>query len=343
MNDKATLNETARPVPPGEVRARGRKISLRGEDEFHQCWFPVALSSEVAVGQVIGAPFLDGRVVIYRTSDGAVHVHSAYCRHLGADLSIGKVVDDRLRCPFHFWRYDGKGVCAAVPAGDPPPRQARLFDYPAAESLGIIWAFNGETPIHPVPRFELDEEDLVVDAFRNPLAMQVDSSIVFLNGFDLQHFKAVHGMAMEVDESQVVEREHTLTFKVKVHTPEFGDVELERKLWGTSSVSVQSVSDGRKVYLLHSLCPTSAHSTQGFLVNATPKVVTADPSELEAIQKILAQSHEYSLRLVNEDAPIFDTIRFRADCMTASDRFLAFGIRYIRNFPRAHPGRELIQ
>jgi hypothetical protein len=29
--------------------------------------------------------------------------------------------------------------------------------------------------------------------------------------------------------------------------------------------------------------------------------------------------------------------------MTASDRFLAYGIRYVRQYPRAHPGRELIR
>lgn len=324
-------------------RSRGTKIEFRGEDEFHACWYPVALSSEVPVGGLIGAPFLDGRVIVYRTSDGAVHVRSAYCRHLGADLSVGRLVDDKVQCPFHFWRYDTSGSCAEVPAGDPPPPMAKLFCYPASESLGIIWAFNGDEPLHPAPHFaqEPTEAGLVVDAFRNPRPMQVDSSIVFLNSFDLQHFRVVHGMPITVDEDQVSQRDHTLCYDARVTTPEFGEVIQKRRLWGVNTVTIASETDGRTLYLLHSLCPVGQSATQGFLVSATPS--DAADSDDAGARALLARSRDYSLRLVNEDAPIFDTLSFRRDNMTASDRFLAYGIRYVREYPRAHPGRELIR
>src|SRR5438105_5932851 len=138
MTTQTNSGESTKTVPIVDLRRRGTRIEFRGEDEFHQCWYPVALSAEIAAGSVAGAPFLDGRVVVYRTSDGIAHVHSAFCRHLGADLSLGRMVDDQLQCPFHFWRYDSGGACAHIPAGDAPPKQAKLFDYPTAESLGII-------------------------------------------------------------------------------------------------------------------------------------------------------------------------------------------------------------
>lgn len=343
MAEQTVSNEAVQAVQPSNAWRRGTKIEFRGEGEFHQCWYPVALSSEVPEGGLIGAPFLDGRVIVYRTSDGVVHVKSAYCRHLGADLSVGRLVDDKVQCPFHFWRYDSTGACAEVPAGDPPPPYAKLFSYPTAESLGIIWAFNGDTPLHPAPHFEQAESEygLVIDAFRNPLPMHVESSIVFLNSFDLQHFRVVHGMPIEVDLSQVNERDHTLSYEAHVSTPEFGDVIQSRRLWGVNTVTIASETKGRKRYLMHSLCPVGANATQGFLVSATPRDPAAeDDGELKAL---LAQSRDYSLRLVNEDAPIFDTLSFCRDNLTASDRFLAYGIRYIRQYPRAHPGREMIR
>ncbi len=340
MTKEAVPNEAEKTSRLVDARGRGTRIEFCSEDEFHACWYPVALSSEVEQGGLIGAPFLDGRVIVYRTSDGIAHVKSAYCRHLGADLSMGRLVNDRVQCPFHFWRYDSTGSCVDVPAGDPPPPYAKLFNYPTAESLGIIWAFNGETPLHPAPHFGRNEELLTIDAYRNPLPMHVESSIVFLNSFDLQHFRVVHGMSIEVDQDRVSEHEHTLAYEARVSAPEFGDVVQDRRLWGVNTVTIVSETQGRKLYLMHSLCPVGKNATQGFLVSATPAPENATDDSARAL---LARSRDYALRLVNEDAPIFDTLSFRRDNLTASDRFLAFGIQYIRRYPRAHPGRELIR
>nr|WP_308207222.1 Rieske 2Fe-2S domain-containing protein [Mycolicibacterium pulveris] len=74
-----------------EAERRPKTMPKEGEGGFSQCWYPVALSSEVSKGQLIGCEFLDGRVVVYRGDDGQVRVQSAYCRHLGADLSVGEV------------------------------------------------------------------------------------------------------------------------------------------------------------------------------------------------------------------------------------------------------------
>ena len=330
-------------IQPAPVATpRGVPVEFHGPDDYHACWFPIALSHEVATGQVIGTPFLDGRVVVYRTSDGAPHVLSAYCRHLGADLSVGCVVEDKLQCAFHRWEYGANGRCVNTAAGDPPPPRARLFAYPTAESLGIIWAFNGESPSHPAPHFPVKEEELVFDAFRNPIPMLVDSAIVFLNSFDIQHFRAVHKLAIDVDPSTVVEKDGVLIYSAKVVASEFGATTQDRILWGTSTVTIDSAKGDRKFYLLHALCPVGPDKTQGFLVNATPRD-TGPSADGQALEAMLADTRAYSLRLVNEDAPIFDTIHFRKDSLIASDRFLSFGMRYISRYPRAHPGREMIR
>jgi phenylpropionate dioxygenase-like ring-hydroxylating dioxygenase large terminal subunit len=326
---------------PKKASSRGEELRFRSEDEFHQCWYPVALSSEVPAGALVGAPFLDGKVVVFRTSDDAVHVMSAYCRHLGADLSVGSIADDRLQCAFHCWRYDVTGACVEIPAGDTPPPRARLFVYPVAESLGIIWAFNAEEPLHPPPNFGCAEADLVIDAYRNPVTMPIDSSVVFLNSFDLQHFRVVHKLKIEVDPDRFKEEDHTLTYQAKIVAAEFGEIMQNRKLWGVNTVTIESDRSGRPLYLMHSLCPTSQKSTQGFLVNATSK--DASSSSSVRVEEVLRAAREYSLRLIAEDAPIFETIKFRRDCMTASDRILAYGIQYVMRYPRAHPGREMIR
>ena len=62
---------------------------------FHQSWFPPG-AGEAGGGQVMGRDFLGTRVILYRDATGkATVVQSAFCPHLGADLSVSEVVDRR--------------------------------------------------------------------------------------------------------------------------------------------------------------------------------------------------------------------------------------------------------
>jgi phenylpropionate dioxygenase-like ring-hydroxylating dioxygenase large terminal subunit len=58
-------------------RRRPQPLPPEGEGGFSQCWYPVCLASEVASGEVIGADFLDGRVVVMRGADSVAQVLSA--------------------------------------------------------------------------------------------------------------------------------------------------------------------------------------------------------------------------------------------------------------------------
>ncbi|TMJ22384.1 MAG: Rieske 2Fe-2S domain-containing protein, partial [Alphaproteobacteria bacterium] len=110
------------------------------ESGFHRSWYPLCLARDLGVGSVIGRAFLGSRVVAWRDAAGKPVVQSAWCPHLGADLSLGQVVDGRLRCAYHHWSFDGAGACAHIPTGDKIPGAARIFTYPAAEKWGLVWA-----------------------------------------------------------------------------------------------------------------------------------------------------------------------------------------------------------
>ncbi|MGH7925776.1 MAG: aromatic ring-hydroxylating oxygenase subunit alpha, partial [Candidatus Binatus sp.] len=118
--------------------ARSSKLRHKQPAGFHQSWYAIARSDEVRAGEVIGRDFLDGRAIAYRGENGQAVVMNAYCRHLGADLSMGKVFGNDIRCAFHHWQYGPDGGCTKIPASEKIPKAARMFKYPTAEKWGLI-------------------------------------------------------------------------------------------------------------------------------------------------------------------------------------------------------------
>src|SRR5258707_13339007 len=75
---------------------------LRGLEPF---WHPVLPASHLGEGPV--AVELLGRPLTVVRLDGGIACMDDVCRHMGASLSLGEVVDGgRLRCRYHGWAYD---------------------------------------------------------------------------------------------------------------------------------------------------------------------------------------------------------------------------------------------
>ena len=71
-------------------------------------WFAVAWSREVAPGQLLARRLLGRDVVLWRSAQG-IHCWRDLCIHRGAQLSLGRVRDDRVICPYHAWEYNSGG------------------------------------------------------------------------------------------------------------------------------------------------------------------------------------------------------------------------------------------
>jgi phenylpropionate dioxygenase-like ring-hydroxylating dioxygenase large terminal subunit len=106
-------------------------------------WFPVARATEVGTRPLpVGA---DGRAyVLVRLRPGAeVTAFPARCPHRLAPLATGAVVEGRLQCPAHGWRFDAEGRCADIPslgsAGTPPPRADLAMPWAVEERHGWVW------------------------------------------------------------------------------------------------------------------------------------------------------------------------------------------------------------
>ncbi|HEY0940249.1 MAG TPA: Rieske 2Fe-2S domain-containing protein [Steroidobacter sp.] len=314
------------------------KIPAEGEGGlFRQSWYPICLSSEVASGQVIGRPFLDGRVVVFRTEQGDAHVVSAYCPHLGADLAVGTVRGSNVQCAFHHWQYDCTGTCVKTGIGDPPPRAARLFKFPTIERWGIVWAFNGEAPLFELPQLPYPDEQLEIRAYKWPKPFACDPWVFAANTPDMQHIKVVHKVQFSVpDPHDLVEWDPWgLQYTVKgIHQ---GGVEIDWRvgLRGTGFFWRHGTANGvwSAAVTGFGLPRPGEHQVYGAYIALKGPNAEQQLATLRALTE----------RTIGEDEPLLSSIHYRHGYLTKSDRTLAKYFQLLRQYPRAHPSAAFIR
>lgn len=157
-----------------------------------QSWYVIALSKELKRGAALSRSFLDRKVAVFRGADGVVRALDGRCPHLGANLGLGAVMENNLRCAFHHWSFAGNGRCAGIPYMDSPPHFARTFSYPAEEKYGAVWIFNGPKPVFPIPYFSARQEQELRCSILKPQTLSCHPHVITANGLDVQHFKTVH-------------------------------------------------------------------------------------------------------------------------------------------------------
>jgi phenylpropionate dioxygenase-like ring-hydroxylating dioxygenase large terminal subunit len=156
-------------------------------------WHPVARSDALKEGVVQGARLLGEDIVLW-SSPGQVHAWKDLCIHRGTRLSLGRVEEDCLICPYHGWTYDESGKCTRIPAhpDQVPPARARVQTYTAKERYGLVWVSLGE-PDQDVPPFPEEDESAYRKILSGPFP-QVHASAPRLieNFLDIAHFPFVH-------------------------------------------------------------------------------------------------------------------------------------------------------
>jgi len=300
---------------------------------FHASWYAIARADEVAPGQIVGRDFLEGRAIVYRGESGRGSVLSAYCRHLGADLGVGKVIGEDVRCAFHHWQYGPDGKCTKIPASDKSPRAARVFKFPTAEKWGLIWAFNGEKPLFEVPDFagfqEADLEYRTIEAFDLP----VEPWVPFTNSMDFQHLRVLHGLKIDFDPKQIRVSDYRIQYDVRFEDPNLGVFDQCIRVTGTNTIALAGKLNGMSVCSMATGTPTPDGRTIGWMVTATPR----SEGEPEVRAQQLEIGEAFFKRLIEEDTPVLSTAHFHEGVLIEADRALAMFFQYVKRFPRARP------
>ena len=162
-------------------------------------WYMVAYSDEIHTDALRPLPYLGHNMVAFRETSGQVAVLDGFCPHLGANLSVGGVCDgESVRCPFHGWRFNGRGECVEIPYAKRIPRGAALRSFRVLERNGMVFVWHGTAASEPF--FEIPEIPEWTDPRWTDRWMRFEWTIkthpqeISENGVDRQHFESVHLM-----------------------------------------------------------------------------------------------------------------------------------------------------
>lgn len=154
-------------------------------------WTFFCMERELERGPVT-CDFFRRRLVAFRSRSGRVGILDARCQHLGADLGQGRVVDECLECPFHHWQFAVDGRCAKIPQASTIPAFARQRSYTVELRHGLVFMWNGSTPLYPLPFYDGMEAERFVCSGPSPIVLNCPWYLVGANSFDSQHLSSVH-------------------------------------------------------------------------------------------------------------------------------------------------------
>jgi 3-ketosteroid 9alpha-monooxygenase subunit A len=169
-------------------------------------WYPVADAVELARGDVRELRAFGQDLVLFRTESGVPHILDAYCPHLGAHLAVwpddkpARAEGETIRCPFHHWRFDGKGHCVEIPYTKRVPsafqNQQVIRSWPVEERMGLIYVWhhpNAEPPAWEPHVFEEVGNPDWVHVIREEWIIEAPIQEIQENLVDRAHFRTVHG------------------------------------------------------------------------------------------------------------------------------------------------------
>jgi 5,5'-dehydrodivanillate O-demethylase oxygenase subunit len=135
-----------------EVDLTTTKPGTPGGIFMRQFWHPVMRSVDLAPGRAVPIRIMNEDYTLFRGVNGRAQVIENRCPHRGAQMFLGWVEGDDIRCVYHGWKYTQAGQCIEAPAEKEGfCKNVQIKTYPTGEMFGLIYAYfgPGKAPAFP--------------------------------------------------------------------------------------------------------------------------------------------------------------------------------------------------
>ena len=178
------------------MNATAAGAPILGPSPFlRDCWYVAGWTHEVDADRLFQRTICEKPIVFWRDRAGTLHAFDDRCCHRGAPLSCGRHEGDHLRCLYHGFLYDGRGVCVEIPGQARVPDKAMVRRYATVERHRWIWLWLGDAndadPSLIPDTHWLDDPDWACTP-PGYLHYDVDYRLIADNLLDFSHLSYVH-------------------------------------------------------------------------------------------------------------------------------------------------------
>lgn len=150
--------------------------------------FAIDFSNKLKKGMVKSHLFMGHKIALFRTRDGSIGAIDGYCPHLGADLTFGKVINNKIQCPFHGLCFDTNGETNAIKSKCEKVTPYKTKSYPVFEKYNMIFIAYHTNNIS-LPNWELSSWG---KPSQNSFRIKSHPQEILENSVDQAHFRLVH-------------------------------------------------------------------------------------------------------------------------------------------------------
>lgn len=328
--------------------------SSRHETELHDPvlhgqWFVASRSADVPEQTPIAKRMLGTDIVLWRDA-GQLHAWQDLCIHRGAKLSLGKIRDGCIVCPYHAWVYDGEGKCIHIPAQPHrlPPVRARANVFHARERYGLIWVCLTE-PSKELPDFPLAEDPTYRTFVCGPYRFEAKGPRLIENFLDVGHLAIVHaGLLGDADHQTIpdyeviessVEGSGPTARDIRIHQPDpdgtgrAAEVSYEYRVHAPLVASFVKSQEANQLFMGYSITPVEEGSSEAWAVFAMNYGFEIPEDDLRSFQETVVMQDK---AIVESQRPELLPLDLQAELHIRSDRMaiayrkwlLATGLRY---------------
>lgn len=279
-------------------------------------WFVVATSEELIAGELLQLHYFGRELIGFRDASGKPSVIDAYCPHLGAHLGHGGTIEgDCVRCPFHGWKFDGRGQCVEVPYADRIPPKATIPAWPTLEQDGLIFVFHGRPGEQPWPMEPLDIRGYTPGKMVHWRKLATHPQEVFENTVDITHIGPVHRGQHARLLGKPERNGPMLRVNLEFHAPgdivgmpeQLNDVHLEVNLRGLGAVIVHTHVRNVDVHARQRLYATPVDETHIDIRGIVHVRETDDPVFTEELADLFYRAYVEDFA---KDFPIWENKRY---------------------------------